>query len=97
MALRTLGTAAGNSLEALLFSPSMVAADFASLQQAIKFDGVEGSKTVPGALDRAGFLHVPRRGLLRILPGDFIGVDNLGWPILVSAASIASGVDWDNT
>lgn len=35
-----------------------------------------------------GELHVPGRGVLKILPGDIIAIDNLGWPILVSAASI---------
>lgn len=97
MALRTLGTPAPTSLDALLFSKVMNAVDFATLQHAIKYDGVEGNRVVPNGLAREGFLFVPRRGVLRILDGDFVGVDNTGWPILVSANSIASGVDWDNT
>lgn len=35
-----------------------------------------------------GMLHIPGRGNLKVLPGDIIAIDNLGWPILVSAASI---------
>lgn len=36
-----------------------------------------------------GMLHVPGgRGTLKLLPGDIVAIDNLGWPILVSGASI---------
>ena len=95
MALKTLGTTANNVLDALQFSPVMTQVDFASLQNAIKFDGVEGNKTVPGAFARSGFLIVPRRGILRVLDGDWVGVDAQGWPILVSANSINSGAtEW---
>ena len=92
MALLTLGTIATTSLSALAYSPVMTQADFASLQQSIKFDGVEGSKTVPAALTRSGLLFVPRRGVLQLLAGDYVGVDSVtGWPIVVSAAAIAAG------
>lgn len=36
-----------------------------------------------------GQLYIPRRGLVQVLPGDVVGVDNSGWPVLVSAAAIA--------
>ncbi len=40
-------------------------------------------------------LVVPNRGILKVLPGDVIAIDNLGWPILVSGASIAyPGSQW---
>lgn len=45
--------------------------------------------------DFNGTLLVPGRGILRVTPGDVVGVDNSGWPVLVSAASIAlSGSQW---
>ena len=41
-------------------------------------------------------LVVPNRGILKVLPGDVIAIDNLGWPILVSGASIAyAGSQWN--
>src|SRR5260370_41309676 len=43
----------------------------------------------PGAYHVNGLLVIPNRGFLRVLPGDWIGVDANGWPILVSAAAIA--------
>jgi hypothetical protein len=40
-------------------------------------------------------LEVPGRGILKVLPGDVVAVDSTGWPILVSAASIAyAGTQW---
>ncbi len=43
-------------------------------------------------------LFIPQRGVLKVLPGDVVAVDNTGWPILVSGASIGySGTDWTLT
>lgn len=95
MATLTLGTNATTSLTSLLWSASMSAADFATLQQAIKYDGgPQIGQTFPGALVKgnAGQLFIPRRGVLQVFPGDYVGVDSTtGWPILVSAEAIASG------
>lgn len=44
-----------------------------------------------GQFSKQGLLFVPRRGVLKVLPGDYVGVDPYGWPILVSAFSIANG------
>ena len=50
----------------------------------------------PPALSRRGQLVVPNRGVLNLQPGDVVAIDNLGWPILVSAASIAyAGSQWN--
>lgn len=41
---------------------------------------------------------IPGRGTLKIMPGDIVAVDSSGWPILISAASIAyPGSDWTLT
>jgi hypothetical protein len=45
-----------------------------------------------------GQLMIPGRGIIKVLPGDVIAVDNTGWPILVSAASIGyAGSLWTFT
>jgi len=42
-----------------------------------------------------GQLYFPSRGIIKVLPGDVIAVDNTGWPILISAASINyAGSQW---
>ena len=46
----------------------------------------------PGAFANNGRVHFPgHRGFLLLNPGDYIGVDSFGWPIVVSSQSIASG------
>lgn len=43
-------------------------------------------------------LYVPNRGVLKVLPGDFVAVDNTGWPILLSGASQGyAGTQWTFT
>jgi hypothetical protein len=45
-----------------------------------------------------GFLEIPSRGIIKVLPGDVVAIDNTGWPILVSAAAIAyAGSLWTFT
>lgn len=40
-------------------------------------------------------LEIPGRGILKVNPGDVVAIDSTGWPILVSAASIAiAGTSW---
>jgi len=45
---------------------------------------------MPTAWSQAGLLYVPNRGILQVLPGDYVGIDSQGWPILVSKNSIAN-------
>jgi hypothetical protein len=95
MATKTLGTAANNSLTALPFSggADMADADIATIAQAI-FDDQLGAfaRIVPGAFNRQGLLFVPNRGVLKVLPGDYVAVDtNSGWPILISGNVIGRG------
>lgn len=91
MALKTMGTTANNVLDAVDFQKSLSAADVASIANAIKDDLNPAHPIYPGAFALQGFLFVPNRGILKILPGDYVGVDNTGWPILVSANSIGDG------
>ena len=100
MALRTLGTNATNSLNALLAGGGMPgsivsAADFATFNNSIK-DDKTNSHFNPAVTLQSGQLFIPNRGVLQVLPGDFVAVDANGWPILVSAFSIATG-GWTHT
>ena len=91
MATSKLGTTANNSLTSLVMSGAMAAADIATIANAILNDQINGLPIYPGAFAQNGLLYVPNRGVLKVLPGDYVGVDNEGWPILVSANSIANG------
>jgi hypothetical protein len=96
MATRTLGTVANNSLTAIKFGMDVTDADFATIINGIKDDAVNGNPIFPGAFSRNGQLFVPNRGWLKVLPGDYVGIETAtGWPILLSAACInAGGTKW---
>lgn len=92
MALATLGSNANNSLSALLMSGAMAVADVAAFQQLVLDDQLATHPVAPGAFSQNGLLYVPNRGLLKVLPGDFVAVDAAtGWPILISARAAAAG------
>ena len=97
MALLTLGTASNSVLPAIQFQyAGMLPADVATLQLAILDDSVPiATPTIfPGAfIQGQGQLFIPNRGVLKILPGDFVAVDGSGWPILLSARAAADD-DW---
>jgi hypothetical protein len=53
---------------------------------------------LPDSFSKNNLLYVPNRGVLRIHPGDAVGVDASGWPILVSAEALAySASSWTFT
>lgn len=91
MATLTLGTNATTSLTALEFTGNMTPADVASIANAIKNDLNVTHPVEPPSFSSNGILYVPNRLMLKLLPGDYVGVDSQGWPILVSANSIANG------
>jgi hypothetical protein len=77
-------------------------ADAATVRANIKWDGVYVNKAwtqiqnhiaYPGGLEYSpsgeALLHVPRRGVLKVLPGDYVAYDPNGWPILISGWSIS--------
>lgn len=98
MTTRTLGTNLTTTLTAVQFQYGMtqlpggqsgfLASDFAAIANAIKDDQIISHPVDSGAFMQNGMLFVPNRGVLRVLPGDFVGVDARGWPILVSADAI---------
>lgn len=97
MALLTGGTSATTSLAALKFLPGwnsgVSAADVAAFNADVKDDINVAHPLVPGSLDMStSRLYIPNRGVLQLLPGDYVMVDaTTGWPILVSKYAIASG------
>lgn len=104
MATVTLGTTANNSLTALSFSPVAADADLASIRALIAddllgFTAAKPARITPGAFVRDGLLFVPNRGVLKVLPGDFVACDANGlWPILVSGNVIGlAGTPWAHT
>lgn len=107
MAIGTMGSTLTTGLSSISggWNYSSTAQDVGTLANLIKFDNVDnlppGQFTtahpiVPGAFEQNGLLVIPRRGMLKVLPGDYVGVDANGWPILVSAYSIATG-GWTHT
>lgn len=101
MATKTLGTSATNSLSpAIQFLPGygsgISAADLASMSLAIKNDLNGTTPIIPESFSSNGLLYIPNRGQLKILPGDWVGIDSQGWPILVSKNSIAHAA-WTHT
>ncbi len=101
MATKTLGTNLTTSLTAVDVIASLAPADEAAINQAI-LDDINVSHPQAYLIRTGGFilssgqLYVPNRGVLRVLPGDWVGVDANGWPILVSQYSIATG-GWTHT
>lgn len=96
MATRTLGTAATTTLTALQFVAGMVPADLATMNAGIKNDNV-ANPVIGSAFQTNGTLYVPNRGILQLLPGDFVAFDPItGWPILLSAKA-AAGANYVHT
>lgn len=98
MSTITLGTSATTSLTAIAWQPGgLSAADLATIRNSIKNDQIAGNPVFAGAL-MGGQLFIPNRGVLSLLPGDYIGVDAYGWPVLVAKNAIAySSTSWVHT
>jgi hypothetical protein len=96
MATTTLGTVSTSTLTAIQWQPAGVSAsDLTAIRNAILNDKIIGlpNPIYPGALED-GKLYVPNRGVLTILPGDWIGVDQNGFPYLIPGTyvPVASGM-----
>jgi hypothetical protein len=92
MAVGTLGTSTTSGLVSINgWTASTAVADVANVAVRIKDDLNVAHPTWPGAFMKDGLLYYPNRGVLKVLPGDYVGVDANGWPVLVSKYSIATG------
>lgn len=108
MATTTGGTTTSTALTSLVWNAQNAPADIAAISNAIYDDRqniypnipigslntpVQTSATIyPGAFNQSGLLYVPNRGVLKVLPGDYVMVDPAsGWPILVSRTAILIG------
>lgn len=98
MATVTLGSNATNTLTALVASGNLAAADVNAIQNVIKDDQISGNPIYPGAFSHSGLLYVPNRGVLKVLPGDYVAVDAFGWPILVAGGAISyASTSWTHS
>lgn len=96
-----MGSAATTTLKGLHMDSNFSATDAATLRANIKYDGeyvnkvwnrIQAGQVFPGGFEfqgERGLLYVPRRGVLKVLPGDYVAYDPNGWPILVSGWSIS--------
>lgn len=95
MAVLTGGSITTTNLSALEF-PSFAKAglsdaDVASINARIINDA-SPPQGVPGAFTRGGLLYIPNRGVLKMLPGDWVLVTNAGWPMLASPIAMGTTV-----
>ncbi len=103
MATITLGTNGTTTLTALSWNSSLVLSqptDLATIVEGIKRQATNVTPQITsGAFNGAtGMLHFPgRRGFVNLLPGDFIAYDLVGWPVIVSAYSIANSGGWTHS
>ena len=94
MALKTMGSQAQTTFSAIQMTGAMTVADVATLTLSILNDQINGRPIYPGAFSSTGLLYVPNRGVLKVLPGDYVAVDTVGWPVLISALSAGTGASW---
>lgn len=94
MALSQFGTSAATVLSAMTWTRQPVQADVASIAANILNDLDPAHPIFPGAFGFNGRLYIPNRGFLNLQPGDVVAYDDTGWPVLVSANSIAHGSSW---
>ncbi len=98
MALGTLGSNATTTLVSINgWTPATANADITTMAINIKDDLNPRHPIWPGAFQQSGLLFVPNRGVLKVLKGDYIAYDGSGWPILVSANSIAHASSWTHS
>lgn len=106
MALRTLGTNTTTTLSGLIWQPAgLLRTDLGALNALINQSTPGTPGTVLGAGRKtffdggSGVLTIPgRNASVALRPGDFVGVDSLGWPIVVSYETLAYGsTSWTHT
>ena len=96
MATKTLGTAATTTLTALQYQSGMTPADLATINAGILNDQV-GKPAYANCFTTYGTLYIPNRGVLQLIPGDYVAFDPAtGFPILISATA-AAGASYVHT
>lgn len=95
MALKTLGTAATNTLQAIQWNSAMSVTDLAALNALFKYQGTRVPTTfLPIPQVNQGVLYLGVRGQIRLAEGDWIGVDPVtGESVHINSAS-AAGASW---
>lgn len=95
MATKTLGTNATTTLTAVQWQPGMLPADLAAINALIVPD-ITGKPDLNSYFTAEGQLFLPGgRGIVNLQPGDWIGVDGAGWPVVVSGNIISTS--WTHT
>lgn len=88
------GIPAGTFISAVASSTSVTLSQAATASAAIRVAVISLSDIKP-SLQRNGTLMIPRRGTIKVLPGDIVAVDNTGAVILVPGAAINyPGSNW---
>lgn len=95
MTTKTAGSLTTSNLTAVQANPSVSAisdADIATIAEAILYDQQlpqgYANAIMPTAFTRNGLLYIPARGVLKVLPGDWVAVDPAGWPVLLSSKTL---------
>ena len=94
MTVKTGGTLATTTLNGQQWTgqygaSSISDADIASIATSIINDG-DPPSVLPGAFSRMGLLYIPRRGVLRMLDGDWAFYGPEGFPYLVPRIALAT-------
>lgn len=83
MALLTFGTNGTNTLSAFQWNNDNAVANTALINNSIKTQGTV-QRNEPAAFTNNGFLFVPNRGIIKLLPGDWIAIGSTGMPFVMS-------------
>lgn len=96
MATKTMGTNGTTTLPfALQWQPGGLSpADLATLTAHIKADNAFGN-IEPRAVEMGQLFLPKKRGVIRLLPGDWIAVGTTGWPILIADPAVTA--DWTHS
>lgn len=93
MALITLGTAAIDSLTAVVWNAAIAQADVRAINSLIVAGTSIGARAGSGFV-REGMLYVKRRGVLQLLPDDVVATDSSGGTVIVLSAAAAASAFW---
>lgn len=92
-----IGIVPGTFIQQLVSGTSVFLSQAATATAAgVRVAFVRATAAIPGDLSIEGRLFVPNRGILKVLAGDIVAVDNTGFPYVISANSVAyAGSQWN--